>query len=182
MRPRLKMRLGDLLVHEHIISEQQLNDALQDQKQNGRKLGATLIELGMIEETQLLRFLAQQLNVAFVNLDNETLDPKVVKLIPEVYARRFRALALADLGDAIQVAMSDPADLSSLDQLAPIVAPKQIEIVVAQEKQILAAFDNLYRRTQDIESFASQLQEEYQETEEFDLNAIDENTSDATVV
>lgn len=182
MRPRLKMRLGDLLVHEHIISEQQLNDALQAQKITGRKLGATLIEQQVIEETQLLRFLAQQLNVAFVNLDNEKLDPKVVKLIPEVYARRFRALALADLGESIQIAMSDPADLSSLDQLAPIVAPKQIEIVVAQEKQILNAFDNLYRRTQDIESFASQLQEEYQETEEFELNALDENTSDATVV
>ncbi|ATC97567.1 MSHA biogenesis protein MshE [Pseudoalteromonas spongiae UST010723-006] len=176
------MRLGDLLVHEHIISEQQLNDALQAQKITGRKLGATLIEQQVIEETQLLRFLAQQLNVAFVNLDNEKLDPKVVKLIPEVYARRFRALALADLGESIQIAMSDPADLSSLDQLAPIVAPKQIEIVVAQEKQILNAFDNLYRRTQDIESFASQLQEEYQETEEFELNALDENTSDATVV
>lgn len=182
MRPRLKMRLGDLLVHEHIISEQQLNDALQAQKITGRKLGATLIEQQVIEETQLLRFLAQQLNVAFVNLDNEKLDPKVVKLIPEVYARRFRALALADLGESIQIAMSDPADLSSLDQLAPIIAPKQIEIVVAQEQQILNAFDNLYRRTQDIESFASQLQEEYQETEEFDLNALDENTSDATVV
>lgn len=182
MRPRLKMRLGDLLVHEHIISEQQLNDALQAQKITGRKLGATLIEQQVIEETQLLRFLAQQLNVAFVNLDNEKLDPKVVKLIPEVYARRFRALALADLGESIQIAMSDPADLSSLDQLAPIVAPKQIEIVVAQEQQILNAFDNLYRRTQDIESFASQLQEEYQETEEFELNALDENTSDATVV
>ncbi len=182
MRPRLKMRLGDLLVHEHIITEQQLNDALQAQKITGRKLGATLIEQQVIEETQLLRFLAQQLNVAFVNLDNEKLDPKVVKLIPEVYARRFRALALADLGESIQIAMSDPADLSSLDQLAPIVAPKQIEIVVAQEKQILNAFDNLYRRTQDIESFASQLQEEYQETEEFELNALDENTSDATVV
>ncbi|WP_105171091.1 GspE/PulE family protein [Pseudoalteromonas sp. T1lg24] len=182
MRPRLKMRLGDLLVHEHIISEQQLNDALQAQKITGRKLGATLIEQQVIEETQLLRFLAQQLNVAFVNLDNEKLDPKVVKLIPEVYARRFRALALADLGESIQIAMSDPADLSSLDQLAPIIAPKQIEIVVAQEQQILNAFDNLYRRTQDIESFASQLQEEYQETEEFELNALDENTSDATVV
>lgn len=182
MRPRLKMRLGDLLVHEHIISEHQLNEALQAQKLSGRKLGATLIEQGVIEETQLLRFLAQQLNVPFVNLDNERLDPKVVKLIPEVYARRFRALALADLGEHIQVAMSDPADLSSLDQIAPLVAPKQIQLVVAQEKQILAAFDNLYRRTQDIESFASQLQEEYQETEEFELNAIDENTSDATVV
>lgn len=182
MRPRLKMRLGDLLVHEHIISEQQLNDALQAQKTTGRKLGATLIEQGVIEEKQLLRFLAQQLNVAFVNLDNESIDPKVVKLIPEVYARRFRALALADLGESIQIAMSDPADLSSLDQIAPLVAPKQIELVVAQEQQILNAFDSLYRRTQDIESFASQLQEEYQETEEFELNAIDENTSDATVV
>ena len=60
-RPRLKMRLGDLLVHEQVISEKQLESALKEQKQSGRKLGATLIELGFITEQQLTEFLAQQL-------------------------------------------------------------------------------------------------------------------------
>ena len=65
MRPRLKMRLGDLLVHENIITSEQLDNALSAQRSSGRKLGDTLIDLGFICEPQLLRFLAQQLTQAF---------------------------------------------------------------------------------------------------------------------
>nr|WP_269725432.1 type II/IV secretion system protein [Pseudoalteromonas tunicata] len=182
MRPRLKMRLGDLLVHEGIIEEYQLLQALQAQKASGRKLGSTLIELNMLSEPQLLRFLAQQLNVPFLDISQQRIAPEVAKILPEVYARRYRALVIEDRGDTILLGMSDPADLSGLDQIAPIVEPKQIELAVVQESQIMEAFDNLYRRTQDIENFASQLEEEYQEGEEFDLNAIDNDASDATVV
>ena len=62
--PKLKMRLGDLLVHENIISDEQLMQALNSQKSSGRKLGDTLIELGHISEQKLLEFLAQQLDVS----------------------------------------------------------------------------------------------------------------------
>ena len=64
-QPRLKMRLGDLLVQEQIISDDQLQLALQQQRQTGRKLGTTLIDLGFISEVQLLTFLARQLDVPF---------------------------------------------------------------------------------------------------------------------
>ena len=75
-RPRLKMRLGDLLVHEGIISEQQLSRALAEQKQTGRKLGASLIDLAFLTEEQLLQFLAQQLNVSFLDITKLRIDPK----------------------------------------------------------------------------------------------------------
>ncbi|MEM0515077.1 ATPase, T2SS/T4P/T4SS family [Pseudoalteromonas sp. YIC-827] len=182
MRPRLKMRLGDLLVHEQIISEIQLEQALQAQKSSGRKLGATLVDLGVISEHQLLRFLAQQLNIPFLDLAQRRIAPETAKLLPEVYARRYRALVIEDNGDTVLVGMSDPADLSGLDQLVPILEPKRIELAVVQESQIMEAFDSVYRRTQDIANFAEQLHEEYQEGEEFELNALDETTSDATVV
>ncbi|WP_281247120.1 GspE/PulE family protein [Pseudoalteromonas denitrificans] len=182
MRPRLKMRLGDLLVHEGIIEEQALLNALKEQKASGRKLGATLIEQGVISEPQLLRFLAQQLNVPFLDIAQRQIPADVAKLLPEVYARRYRALVIEDQGESVLLGMSDPADLSSLDQIAPMLAPKTIELAVVQESQIMAAFDNLYRRTQEIENFASQLQEENKDEEEFDLNALDDDTSDATVV
>ena len=62
---KLKMRLGDLLVREQIITDRQLTDALNAQRDTGRKLGDTLIDLGHIKEKQLLRFLAQQLDIPF---------------------------------------------------------------------------------------------------------------------
>ncbi|WP_286203459.1 type II/IV secretion system protein [Pseudoalteromonas sp. NBT06-2] len=182
MRPKLKMRLGDLLVHEGIIEEQDLFSALKVQKASGRKLGATLIDQGVISEPQLLRFLAQQLNVPFLDIAQRKIPTSIANLLPEVFARRFKALVIEDQGDNVLLGMSDPADLSSLDQLAPMLAPKEIALAVIQESQMMAAFDNLYRRTQEIENFASQLQEENKDEEEFDLNALDDDTSDATVV
>lgn len=86
MRPRLKMRLGDLLVQEDIISESQLQKALDDQRVNGRKLGVTLVDLGFISEQDLLEFLARQLNIPFVELGDRKIPDEVVNLLPEIQA------------------------------------------------------------------------------------------------
>lgn len=176
------MRLGDLLVHERIITNEQLMQALNSQKNTGRKLGDTLIELGHIGERQLLEFLAQQLDVPFLDISQRRVPSEVALLLPEVHARRLRALVIEDHGDAVLVGMSDPADLSGLDQLEQMLAPKRLELAVVMESQLFEAFDSLYRRTADIESFASQLEEEYDQGSDFDLSSafIDEG-GDATV-
>ena len=182
MRPRLKMRLGDLLVHENIISSEQLDNALAAQRTSGRKLGDTLIDLGFIGEPQLLRFLAQQLNIPFLDITQRRIDPEQAQLIPETYARRYRALVLEADDDEVLLGMSDPTDLRGLDQLGPLVAPRTIELAIVQENQMLEAFDSVYRRTQDIASFAEKLGEEYADEADFELSALDDTTSDATVV
>ena len=174
--PKLKMRLGDLLVHEHIITNEQLMQA------TGRKLGDTLIELGYIGERQLLEFLAQQLDVPFLDISQRRIPTEVAKLLPEVHARRLRAIIIEDKGASVVIGMSDPADLNGLDQLEQLLSPKRIELAVVMESQLYDAFDSLYRRTADIESFASQLEEEYTQTTDFDLgsNFLDDG-GDATV-
>ena len=180
--PKLKMRLGDLLVHEHIITNEQLMQALNSQKTSGRKLGDTLIELGCISETQLLEFFAQQLDVPFLDLSQRRISSDVAKLLPEVHARRLRAIIIEDCGDSVLLGMSDPADLSALDQLEQMLAPKSLKLAVVMESQLFDAFDGLYRRTADIESFASQLEEEYDQSSNFDLSSnFLEEGGDATV-
>jgi len=180
--PKLKMRLGDLLVHESIITNEQLMQALNSQKSTGRKLGDTLIELGYIGEKQILEFLAQQLDVPFLDISQRRIPNEVASLLPEVHARRLRALIIEDQGDSVLIGMSDPADLGGLDQLEQMLAPKRLKLAVVMESQLFEAFDGLYRRTADIESFASQLEEEYDQTSDFDMSAsfIDEG-GDATV-
>ncbi len=180
--PKLKMRLGDLLVHENIITNEQLMQALNSQKTTGRKLGDTLIALNYLSERQLLEFLAQQLDVPFLDISQMKISTDVAILLPEVHARRLRALIIEDRGDSVLLGMSDPADLSGLDQLEVMLAPKKIKLAVVMESQLFSAFDGLYRRTADIESFASQLEEEYEQSSAFDLstNFVDE-TGDATV-
>ncbi|MBN8446907.1 MAG: Flp pilus assembly complex ATPase component TadA [Gammaproteobacteria bacterium] len=182
-RPRLKMRLGDLLVHEGIISEAQLEQALRQQRDSGRKLGASLIDLEFLSEDQLLQFLAQQLNVQFLDIAQRWIDPKAAQLLPEVHARRLRALVLEDRGESVLLGMSDPADLSILDQIAPLLEPKIIEIAVVRESQLIDAFNNLYRRTKEIQSIAHQLQEEYVDPDAIDFSVLNvENDKDNTIV
>jgi MSHA biogenesis protein MshE len=180
--PKLKMRLGDLLVHESIITNEQLMEALNSQKNSGRKLGDTLIELQHLSERQLLQFLAQQLEVPFLDISQRKIPTSVASLLPEVHARRLRALIIEDRGESVLLGMSDPADLSGLDQLEHMLSPKRIELAVVMESQLFSAFDSLYRRTADIESFASQLEEEYEQSSAFDVSSsfVDE-TGDATV-
>jgi Type II secretory pathway, ATPase PulE/Tfp pilus assembly pathway, ATPase PilB len=182
-QPRLRMRLGDLLVTENIISAEQLELALQQQKQHGRKLGTTLIDLGFIGEEQLLMFLAQQLNIPFFDLSKLTINAQAVQLIPEAYARRYRALAVHMTSETVTVAMSDPADLAALDALAERLQPREISLAVARESQLLEFFDRLYRRTREIANFAEQLHQEF-ESSELDFGPVDAitNESDATVV
>ncbi|MFT5812799.1 MAG: MSHA biogenesis protein MshE, partial [Psychroserpens sp.] len=178
----LKMRLGDLLVHHHIITNEQLMETLSSQKTSGRKLGAILIELGHINERQLLAFLAQQLDVPFLDISQRRIPVEVAILLPEVHARRLRAIVIEDQGDTVLIGMSDPADLSALDQLEQMLAPKRLKLAVVMESQLFNAFDGLYRRTADIESFASQLEEEYDQSNNFDIsNNFLEEGGDATV-
>ena len=184
VKPRLRKRLGDLLVEEGVISNDQLMAALKNQKGKGIKLGASLIDLGYINEEQLLKFLAKQLNIPFYDLSKVKIDQAAVQLIPEVQARRLRVLCIHAEPDRATVVMSDPADLNAMDSVAALLMPREIEFAVARESQLLTSFGQLYRKTKEIESFASQLQEEYKASD-FDMGAAAEaegSENEATVV
>jgi len=180
-KPKLKMRLGDLLVHEHIITEAQLTAALKQQQDTGRKLGATLIDMQVLSEQQLLQFLAQQLQLPFLDIAQKRIDSHVAQLLSEVQARRFRALVLEADTQSVLLGMSDPADLTALDQLAEFLAPREIRLAVVRESQLMQAFDTLYRRTKDIESFATQLKQEYGVTPEQEFNLSEQSEADNTI-
>ena len=177
---KMKVRLGDLLVQQGAISEEQLMSALAEQRQTGRKLGATLIAMGLVSEHQLLEILSAHLDVPLIDIDNYNVNANAVKLLPEIQARRYRALVIDDKGDSLLVAMSDPADLTAVDNLSDIL-PKPIEVAVVSEEQLFNAYDDLYRRTEEIASFAQELAEEYQAEEDFDLTSGVDNEQDTAV-
>lgn len=170
MKPKAKIRLGDLLVQQGIIDEDQLMQTLSAQKESGRKLGHMLIELGYVSENQLLSFLSQHLKVPLVDITQHNVSLAAVTMLPEVQARRHRALVLEDKGDRLLVGMSDPADLAAVDVLSGLL-PKPIDIAVVSDTQLIQAYDNFYRRTDEIASFAQELAEEYQDEEEFDFDS-----------
>jgi MSHA biogenesis protein MshE len=157
-RPK-KIRIGDLLIAHKVISQEQLNAALADQKKSGRKLGRVLIENGYLSENQLLSFLAQQLNVPFIDLKRYHYKPEVVRLIPEAHARRFRAIALDDARDGLLVGMADPTDIFAYDELTRTLR-RPIRLAVVQEAELLKTIDRVYRRTQEITGLAQELEQE----------------------
>ncbi len=184
MAIKLRKRLGDLLVEENVINEQQLQHALDAQRGSGRKLGDTLIQLGFINEDQMLSFLSEQLSVPLIDLSRFGVDVDAVQLLPEVHARRLRALVVGYNGEALRVAMSDPADLGAQEDLLAQLRQYDIDLVIASESDLIQAFDRYYRRTKEILSFAEQLQAEHQvdASTDFSFGALSDNDDDDVTV
>lgn len=180
---KLKQRLGDLLVGEAIITEDQLTQALKEQRSSGRKLGSTLIALDFISEEQLLNFLSRQLDIPFLDIAAQDIDPQVVLKLPEVHARRHRALVVKADSQSVTVALSDPADLNAIEAISSLLSGYQLNFAIVRESQLLSAYDRLYRRTKDIEAFAGQLEDEYKPNQELDIfRDVEDESNEATVV
>nr|WP_212755049.1 GspE/PulE family protein [Vibrio sp. B1-2] len=171
-----------MLVEEGIITEKQVEQALAAQKRSGRKLGDTLIELGFLSEQQMLSFLSQQLSLPLIDLSRANVDIDAVQILPEVHARRLRALIIGKNGDTLRIAMSDPADLFAQESLLTQLPQYSFEFVIAPEKQLVEGFDRYYRRTKEIASFAEQLQLEHQGNTAFDFDIGDDDSDEVTVV
>jgi len=159
MNPRKKVRLGDLLVDNKLISKRLLEEALEDQKKSGRKLGRVLIENGFITEDQMLEVLSQQLKIPFVDLLHYKSNPDVIKLIPEIQARRFRAVALSSDDSGILVGMADPTNIFAYDELSRILS-RPVRLAVVRESDLLRTIDTVYRKTEEISGFAEELSDE----------------------
>lgn len=160
---RKKIRIGDLLIQYGLITEEQLGDALASQKTSGKKLGRALIDLGFVEEDKMLELLSRQLDVPFIHLDNYDFNPEITQRLPETYARRFRAVVLAEENDQLIVGMADPTDIFGFDELSRILQ-QPLALAVVRESQLLQSLDMLYRRTSEISSFAEELSDELGET------------------
>jgi MSHA biogenesis protein MshE len=154
-----KIRLGDLLVKQDVITDEQLMLALTAQKATGRKLGRVLVESGYCTEEGISNALARQLGAEFIDLKVFQPKPEFVKLLPEAQARRFRALVLDEKGGLLRVGMSDPTDLAAFDEISRITK-RDIDLAVVTEGQLLPLLDRVYRRTEEISSLAKDLTQE----------------------
>lgn len=161
-----KLRLGDVLVQQRLISQEQLQQTLELQQQTGKKVGRLLIESGVITEELLADALARQLRVPFINLKTFPFRGDVVKLMPESAARRFRALVLEDKGDSLLVAMADPLDLFAYDEITRLLK-RSISIAAVPESQLALACDRLYRRTEEISGLARALEKDLGDAVDF---------------
>ncbi len=158
-KSRKRIRIGDLLVENKVISEQQLMAALADQKKTGHKLGHALVELGFLEEQQLLDFLSQQLQIPYIEIKTYPLKPQTVKSLPEAVARRYRVIVLEQRERDVLIGMADPTDLFAYDELGHILK-KRIRQAVVRETDLLNMLDRMYRREDELSSLADELRDD----------------------
>ncbi|MDE6127577.1 MAG: type II secretion system protein GspE, partial [Lachnospiraceae bacterium] len=120
---RRKVRLGDALVKDGMISEEQLQKALELQKGSGRKLGETLIDAGMVTEENIARVLSKQLGYESIDLQNISVSKDVLDLVTPSVLKKNRVLPIEyapDNMNILRVAMADPLDLDAMDDISII--------------------------------------------------------------
>ncbi|WP_027328832.1 GspE/PulE family protein [Marinimicrobium agarilyticum] len=180
--PRKRIRIGDLLVSQQMITDDQLQRALQEQKLTGRKLGNTLVDLGYVDENALLNLLSEQLDIPFVELKQFRFDRDLIQRLPETSARRYRVIPLREDPDGLLIGMADPTDIFCLDELARQLK-QPVKPAVVRESELLDVLDIAYSQASEIASLAEELDEEL-ESSAIDLTdfAAEATDSDAPVV
>ena len=141
-------RLGDLLVREGLITREQLEKALQEQRQSGTRVGYNLVKLGFIQETELTKMLARQYKMPAVDLSKFEVDPRIAKLIPSDLAIKHLVLPLKRDGRTLTVAMADPTNLGVLDDLK-FITRYDIFPVIGGEFTLKTAIEKLYETSAD---------------------------------
>lgn len=177
-----KIRLGELLLEHKLITEEQLQQALAEQKRTGRKLGRVITDLQLVREEKLHEVLAQSLQIPFIDVRQLTLDATMVRMLPETQARRFRALVLQSDARGLLIGMADPTDLMAYDELSNRLK-QPLRLALVKEADLLKTMDVVYRRTDEIASIAQEVREELREGD-IDLEQLsaDEGSPDAPVI
>src|SRR3984893_2498732 len=151
-------RLGDRLVAEKLISTEQLQRALAEQKGSADKLGTILVRLGFITEDSLVSFLSKQYSIPAITVAQVDPDPDVLKLVPEQIAKKHSVLPIKRMGNVLTLAMADPNNVFALDDVG-LMTGLQIQPVVASEAAIRKAFERLYETGGSVTDMMSELEE-----------------------
>ncbi|MDQ3170894.1 MAG: type IV-A pilus assembly ATPase PilB [Acidobacteriota bacterium] len=139
----MAVRIGELLLKEKRITPQQLQEALNYQKGNGGKLGASLVKLGFVRDEDITALLSKQYGVPSINLAQFELDPAVIKLVPADTAVKYQIVPLSRNGASLTIAMTDPTNVFAMDDIK-FMTGYNVEPVVASEIAVLEAIERYY--------------------------------------
>ncbi|AFK86962.1 MULTISPECIES: GspE/PulE family protein [Thermoanaerobacterium] len=139
----IKKKLGDLLVEVGLLDESQLNNAIKIQKKTGEKLGKILVKEGYLTEEQIIEALEFQLGIPHIDMKKVFIDANVAKLIPESMAKRHVAIPIKKENNSIFVAMADPLNIFAIDDIK-LVTKLDVKPLIASEDGILKAIDRVF--------------------------------------
>ena len=178
-------KLGELLVRNSAISNQQLAKALEDQKASGGRLGESLIKLGFIKELDLVCFLSKQYGMPSVNLTEIVIPPEVIKIIPIDVAIKYQVIPVSLRDSTLIVAMVDPSNIFAIDDIK-FLTGYRIEALVAPESSMKQALDMHYGTTKGLDTLLEGMETEgveyIGEEETVNISNLKEASEDAPVI
>jgi len=139
----MAVRIGELLLKEKRISPEQLQEALNYQRQNGGKLGFNLVKLGYVKDEEITSLLSKQYGVPSIALGQFEIDPAVVKLVPAETAQKYQIVPLSRSGATLTIAMTDPTNVFAMDDIK-FMTGYNVEPVVASETAVVEAIHKYY--------------------------------------
>lgn len=169
-----KVRIGDVLIQQNLITEDQLKEALAEQRRSNRKLGRVLVESGLVTEESISQAIARQMGLTYIDLKYYTLNPEFARKLPETQSRRFRAIVLGKTDDEYVVGMADPTDFFAYDEIERILR-SHINVAVVTDELLAQTIDRVYQNTEAISSLVQELSDDI-----VDENAVDFGTLGGT--
>jgi type IV pilus assembly protein PilB len=170
-------QLGDILLEDGLVTQEQLFDAYDEHQRLGRALGRVLVDSGVLTESQLVAALAQQIGMRFVDLTDFAVDGAALLLVPQAVCRRYNALPIGWDDGHLLVAMSDPANVFALDDIRSITNA-DVRPVVATKSDVVAAINRYFRADSDLDDLTMALDHEEDES----LDGLKEVTEEAPIV
>ncbi len=174
-------QLGQILLEQGLLTQEQLDRALEEHRRTRRALGRTLIDLGYIKERDLVRALAEQVGLEFADLSETKVDPMLASLLPEALCRRYRALPIGERDGKLLVAMSDPANVYALDDIRTLTG-RDVQPVVATASDIEQAIQRISAMGEQVEALASEAAEKLETEPGAELGDVEAAVEEAPIV
>jgi type IV pilus assembly protein PilB len=151
-------RLGELLLRANLITAEQLEQAIVQQKVEGGHLGTTLTKLGWVKEEDVSRCLGEQYGIPYIALDSQTISSEVIRLIPPGIVQKHLVIPVAKAGTTLTMAMADPTNVFAVDDIKFMTGLK-VELMVATESAIRRAIDRFYDSSETLQNVMATLED-----------------------
>jgi type IV pilus assembly protein PilB len=167
----MPLKIGELLLKAQLVTQDQLDEALEEQKQSGGRIGEHLIRLDHVSEEDILDCLSQQFGVPSINLRHFDIEESIIRLIPADVARKYHFIPVSKTGATLTVAMSDPTNVFAMDDIT-FITGYRVEPVVASEEALRESIDRYFGTTHALE--LKKVMDDLSTVDEASLEVLDE--------
>jgi len=170
----MKTRLGDILLRKNAITQEQLEEAIKNMKLNGETLTASLVKTGVFTEDELVKFISQTFGRPAIDLKSLNIDTELTKIPVDIMLKNH-AIPVKRKGNVITLAVADPYDINSMDEMA-FIAGSQIDVVIVRESELIAKLEEISQTGQDLEDVMAEMGADDMSVVEAEEFQADENT------